>query len=253
MAVIKQQHAAPLLKEAIVLDLGDVGRQAARIMAAAQDKAGRLVSEAEAKAKKLIESAEQHGHEKGYQLGYEEGLAAGTQQGLEQGHNEAYTQANDKLQQIQDTWRTALASWEQQHIDFTTQASESILELALRLTEKLVHRVVEVDSSVVVDQVGAALAHVMGDTQVVIRICPQDRAAVDENLPELMAEFSHLTHAKVVDDPQISPGGCIVTYGQGRVDGTLETQLARAVDLILPQVEESDTSLPAENPEQPDA
>jgi len=237
MAVIKQQYAAPLLKEAIVLDLGDVSRQAARIMAAAEDKARRLVADAENRARQIIFDAEQQGQERGYQEGYARGLEEGTQQGLQQGHEQAYTQANDALQQIQQAWITALQQWEDQKIEFGNEARESILELALRLTEKLVHRVVQVDPSVVLDQLSMALAHVIGDTQVIVRISPLDRAMVEENLPAILAEFPNLTHARLVDDEAISPGGCVVTYGQGRIDGTLEMQLARAVELILPEPE----------------
>ncbi len=249
MAVIKQQYAAPLLKEAIVLDLGDVGRQAARLMAAAEDKAKRMVADAEARARQIIASAEQQGQERGHQEGFAKGLAEGTQQGLQQGHEQAYTQANDMLQQLQQAWIAALQQWESSQKGFDKEARESVLELALRLTEKLVHRVVQVDSAVVLDQISMALAHVIGDTQVIVRISPQDRPVIEENLPALLAEFPNLTHARLVDDADIHPGGCVVTYGQGRIDGTLEMQLARAVELILPEPESQQaalTDLPAE-------
>lgn len=237
MAVIKKQYAAPLLKEAIVLDLGDVGRQAARIMAAAEDKARRLVADAEKRASEMIANAQQQGYDQGYQEGYAKGLAEGTDHGLQQGHEQAYSQANEILLQIQQTWIGALQQWEAQQTELGNASRESVLELALRLTEKLVHRVVQVDNTVVLDQISLALAHVMGDTQVVVRICPEDRPLVESHLPSLVSEFPNLTHARLVDDPQISPGGCVVTYGQGRIDGTLEMQLARAVDLILPEPE----------------
>jgi flagellar biosynthesis/type III secretory pathway protein FliH len=239
MAVIKQQHAAPLLKEAIVLDLGDVGRQAARMVAAAQDKAARIVSEAQAKAQQLVQGASERGHAQGYAEGLAQGHAQGLEEGQKQGHAQAHVAATERLNQLQKSWREALQKWENHQHDFAIQARESVLELALRLTEKIVHRVVEADPSVVVDQLGAALAHVMETAEVVVHLSPADRDLVEEGLPSLLQEFSHLKHARLMDDPDITPGGCVVRCGRGAVDATLETQLARVVDLILPAEEEA--------------
>ena len=47
MAVIKAQSAASLIKEAIVLDLGDLGRQAAKMQAAFESKARQTIADAE--------------------------------------------------------------------------------------------------------------------------------------------------------------------------------------------------------------
>lgn len=242
MPVIKQQHAAPLLKEAIVLDLGDVGRQAARIVAAAQEKAGKLISDAQAQAATLTQGAEQKGHEQGYAQGLAQGRKEGFEQGQAQGHQQAHQEAGSRLTKLQQSWTQALQSWQDQQQQLLKDAREATLELSLRLTERIVHRVVEADPTVVIDQVGACLAHVMEASQVVIHIHPQDQALLEESLPELAAEFEAATHARIATDEHISPGGCVVAYGKGRIDATLETQLARAVDLILPQ-DESTSSM----------
>lgn len=238
MAVIKHQHAAPLLREAIVLDLGDVGRQAARMVAAAEDKARRIVNDSQARANTLMEGAEQRGHQQGYEQGLAQGLSDGLAQGTKQGHDEAHAQASTRLAQLQKNWLTGLTSWEAKQQQFARESRDAAMELALRLTEKIVHRVIEVDPSVVVDQVASALAHVMESAQVIIHICPQDRSLVEESLPQLLAEFSHLTAARLVEDVSITPGGCVVNCGRGSIDGTLETQLSRVVDLIFPQQDE---------------
>lgn len=243
MPVIKQQQAAPLLKEAIVLDLGDVGRQAARIMAAAEDKAKRIVDDAQTRARKLAEGTQQKAHEEGFAQGLAQGQKQGYEQGHAQGHHDAHQQASQRLAKLQQSWTEALRKWQHDQQQLLKDAREATLELSLRLTERIVHRVVEADPTVVIDQVAACLTHVMEASQVVIRIHPQDQAMLEESLPELAGEFESASHAKIVTDEGISPGGCVVTYGKGRIDATLETQLTRAVELILPQEETSNVQM----------
>ncbi len=160
MSLIKSQNAAGLLKEAIVLDLGDLGRQAAKLQAAAHARARKTIADAQQEALLLVEGA----HAKGLAQGHAEGLAQGTAQGLSegraQGRAEALAQAAAQLQQLQKSWLAAGADWESRRDALEREARETALDLALTLAEKLVHRIIEVDRTVVVDQVGNALSHV---------------------------------------------------------------------------------------------
>ena len=76
MAVIKSQNAQTLLKDAVVLDLGDLRRQAAERQEEAQAQARRIVAQAQDEAHRLTAGA----HAKGFEQGMREGLAKGTQQ-----------------------------------------------------------------------------------------------------------------------------------------------------------------------------
>lgn len=247
MALVKGQNAAGMLKEAIVLDLGDLGRQAAKLQAAAESRARKTVADAEQEAGRLVAGA----HAKGFEKGLAEGLAKGTQQGLEegrkQGRAEALRQASAELKAMSQAWNAALADWESRRDTLDREARDAILDLALTLAEKLVHRIIQVDRSVVVDQIATALAHVMRDQDLVVRIAPQDRAVVAEALPDLLREFAHLKHLRLVDDPSVGSGGCVVVYGQGRIDATVETQLQRVVEFMLP-ADDSAPSVPGQSP-----
>ncbi|MCX5661138.1 MAG: FliH/SctL family protein [Planctomycetota bacterium] len=240
MALVKSQNAAGMLKEAIVLDLGDLGRQAAKLQAAAEGRARKTVGDAEQEAARLVSGAHAKGHEKGLAEGTARGLAQGLEEGRKQGRAEALQQSSAEFKRLQQAWAAAAADWEARRETLDREARDAVLDLALTLAEKLVHRIIQVDRSVVVDQIANALAHVMRDQDLAVRICPQDRAVVGEALPELLREFSHLKHLHLVDDPAIGPGGCVIVYGQGRIDATIETQLQRVVELMLPDEGGSD-------------
>src|SRR5690606_18935682 len=121
-----------------------------------------------------------------------------------------------------------------QRRDLEREAKQMVIEFALKVAEKLVHRVIEVDPSVVTDQVAGALAHVLRPLEVIVRLNPEDQPILQEALPDLMDEFQRLEHVKLVEDAEVTRGGCVVTYGEGEIDATIETQIRRVIDLILP-------------------
>lgn len=244
MALVKSQNAAGMLKEAIVLDLGDLGRQAAKLQAAAESRARKTVSDAEQEAARLVSGAHAKGFEKGLAEGAAKGMAEGLEAGRKQGRAEALQQSAAELKKLQQGWAAAAADWEARRETLDREARDAVLDLALTLAEKLVHRIIQVDRSVVVDQIANALAHVMRDQDLSVRICPQDRAVVAEALPDLLREFTHLKHLHLVDDPAVAPGGCVVICGQGRIDATIETQLQRVVEFMLPGEEANDATAP---------
>lgn len=231
MPLLKRQHATPALKDAIVLDLGDVSRQAERIRQQAHEQAARIIEEAEARARELTEGAEAAGREQGYAAGYEQGLS----EGREQGHGEGFEQHRQQLEQLEANWAQALAQWDQQRRQLEVEARRGVIELALGIAEKLVHRVVEVDETVVLDQLSAALSHVLRPLDVAVRIHPDDRSVVEAALPRLVGEFNHVQHVELVEDAAIGRGGCVLSFGQGQVDASLQTQFERVVRAMVPE------------------
>ncbi|MEO0963877.1 MAG: FliH/SctL family protein [Planctomycetota bacterium] len=236
MAVMKTGGKS-LVRDAVVLDLGDLGAQAARLRMQAEARAAQIVGDAEAKAKALVDAAHGQGFDQGKAEGHEQGLA----EGREQGRQEALTAKADELAQLVAAWSDVGGQWDGYRRDLEREARETVLDFALKLGERLVHRLVDVDRSIVVDQLAAALSTVLEPSDVKVLINPADRATLEEAMPELLAEFAQFQHVKLVDDGDVGRGGCVVSYGQGEVDATIDTQLRRVLDVILP----SQTRTPA--------
>ncbi len=240
MPVLKQQQAAPKLKDAIVLDLGDVARQAQRIREQARQQAEQITRDAEQRAQQLIDGAEEKGREQGYQAGHEQGLA----EGREQGRVEALGQMQQQLDQVQAAWSEMLQQWAAHRQQLEAEARQNVIEFAVKVAEKLVYRVVEVDHAVVVDQVAAALSYVLQSLDVAVRTHPDDRALLEEALPDLARQFTHLQHIELVEDDTLDRGGCKVSFGQGEVNANLRTQIDRIVQAMLPSETQSTNSPP---------
>ncbi|MCC7145082.1 MAG: hypothetical protein IT443_01405 [Phycisphaeraceae bacterium] len=243
MPVVKNHSAASMLREAIVLDLGDLSRQGERIVAAAQDKARRLITEAQRQVQQQANAA----HDQAVEQGHIEGMAKGLEEGRAQGRAEALKQAAEGLRQIQETWTDLANQWQAQRDLIEREAREGVLDFALRFAERLVHRVIDVDKTVIVDQVAAALDHVLKPMDVTVLICPDDRPALEEALPNLLAEFAHLTNVKLQNDQTVIRGGCEIHFGQGAIDATLDNQIRRLLELILPDDAANSADAPEAN------
>ncbi len=241
MPVIKGQNAAALIKDAIVLDLGDLEHQAKRIREQAERRAQEIVEEAKQRAGELETDLKQRVEQavaEADQRGYEQGLARGEQEGRDQGtqaaRDEIIATFQPQVESLTAGWSAALDEFSTARTALHRDARRAVVEFALKLAQKVVHRAIEVDPGVVVDQVTDALAHVLRPMDVTVRIHPDDRPIIEQSMPELAASFRAIEEVDWQDDASLDRGGCVVSYGQGRVDASIATQLDRIVSQILP-------------------
>jgi flagellar assembly protein FliH len=230
MAVLKNTTSNTLVKDAIVLDLGDLRQQAEKLRRAAEARAEAIVAEARSKASEVARSILADAHRKGREEGLEQGLA----EGRAKGHAEALAKAGAQLQQLQNAWTDAMAAWDARKADMERDVRLAVLQMAVIFAEKVAKRVIEADRSVVVDQVAAALRLTLKPSDVTVHIHPDDRLLLEEAMPRLMASFSHLKHITLIEESNMTRGGCVVVSGQGRIDATVETQLQRLAELLVP-------------------
>ncbi|MAE66724.1 MAG: hypothetical protein CMJ18_20850 [Phycisphaeraceae bacterium] len=232
MPVLKRAQAEAATQSAIVLDLGDLRREAARIVAEARSTAKQIVEQAEADAGTVRAQARGEGAAQGL----EEGRARGLEEGRGQGREEAFAQHSGALEQLASAWGEALKGWQTRCDEIAGGAEASIVSFALKLGRKIVHRTIELDDTIVVDQVRAAIGHVLSPCDVAIRIHHDDRPLVEAALPQLTTLVDGVERVRMIDDDSMSRGGCRVTHAEGEVDAAIETQCARIATLIQPEM-----------------
>ena len=231
MPVLKQERALPQLKDAVVLDLGDLAAQGRRVIEAARERAVEILAEARREAEAMTAA----GADAGRAQGHAEGLAAGHAEGLKAGHAEAAEALRAASEPLCASLKNQLEAWDAQRRVFEDTALHDVLQLGVALGTKVVHRQVQTDPAVVGDQVAAALRGVLESTDLRLRIHPEDRPLLAEILPDLLAGMAHLNHVELVDDPAVGRGGCAVDLPDGGgVDAAIDTQLDRIVEALLP-------------------
>jgi flagellar biosynthesis/type III secretory pathway protein FliH len=105
-------------------------------------------------------------------------------------------------------------------------AKDAAVVLARRMAERIVGRAVELSPELMGEIVAEALAASRARLGlVVLRVHPEDLAAVERERPQWLARAAAGVDVRVVADPAIGRQGCVVETPVGRLDARLHTQL----------------------------
>lgn len=231
MALIKRSQSDPAQHRAIALDLGDLGRRAELMREAAAAEAERVIAEAHRERDRIISGAAEEGRATGFAEGREAGLA----EGREAGRAAALAETRERLSALEESWAALIEDFEGRREAILIESRRAVVELAVAVAERVVHRKIEVDPDVVVEQVREVLALVAAPTSLLVRIHPDDEPLVREVLPQLRERLAGGVHVRLSQDETISRGSCVArTMGGAVIDGAVETQLARLVRDLLP-------------------
>jgi flagellar assembly protein FliH len=171
---------------------------------AARQRAAAIIAEA-------ATAAEHH-----RQLAYDEGFQAG----LANGQAAAEQMIDQSILRLQALANTAT-------IDRATlirDAEQHLLNLALAVAATIIQREVSLDPTIVVNTLNAVMSHIQNETVTVWRVHPSDLATVSR----WWSERSHTPaerQVRILADPRVEAGGCLVETTTGAWDATLESQL----------------------------
>ncbi len=235
MGMMRQADFVEQASGAVVLDLGDLARQAEALKQAAQVKARQIIANAQAERSRLLEGAEKRGYDDGFASGREEGLREGTAEGRKEGREQAFTEIADQLSTVQESWTASLTEFEHARRVMLAEARDEVLALALAIAERATKRIVEVDSQVAVAQVAAALETLMAPSKLTISVNPEDFPLLTQAMPELADRFESASEATLMPDPALARGSCVVSSaGGGMVHASVEDELRSIVDELVP-------------------
>ena len=190
-----------------------------------------------------IEQIQTSAHEEGFSAGYQEGRQEGREQGYkkgqQEGHAEGYqsgygeglTAARDELlsraqylDQILEYMRQPL-----EHLDSTVE--EELARLATEIARQLVRRELRTSPGEIVAVVREAVALLpVGNLGLELHLHPEDAQLIREALA--MGQDGQPLW-KMLEDPSISRGGCVVQTELSRIDATLEKRLGAVIANVL--------------------
>jgi flagellar assembly protein FliH len=230
MALIKHANANDLVRDAIVLDLGNIRQEAHKLRLRAQAQADRIVENAKLERDRLLADAK----ELGFELGKAEGLVAGLEEGKEQGYTEALAEHQEKLDTLTQTMQAALDSFDASREALADAAREDVLRFAIALAQRVTKRAIEADPKAVEHQLDAALALVLNPTKLRIVVHPDDAQTARKALPSLLSRFASDVHTELIEDDTLPNGSAIVRTDHGSVNANTLEQLDRIVERIQP-------------------
>jgi flagellar assembly protein FliH len=143
------------------------------------------------------------------------------QEGFSQGEQAGFQRASEQL-------RSAIAAWGRTALELATlkaqlraQAQQELVELALAIARHILRRQLVVDPASVTSVVGACLRQYERAEVRRLAVNPQDLQLVGDYFQQ-----HPVPGLEILGDPKIARGGAVFETAQGRLDATLETQLA---------------------------
>ena len=179
--------------------------EAEDILRIARAEAKAILDEANSKAEEFL----LRGREEGYQKGYVEGLAA------------ARTDVLDDVRRIAELARNVAVdmSW------ILSTSEEAVVELALSIAEKVVHKRLTEDRDLVVSMVKGALEYVDLMDVIRVRVNPEDLEILRSYWEDGQIGAGS-KNIELTADPSVEVGGCIIDTNSSVVDAQIETKLA---------------------------
>lgn len=181
-----------------------------------------------------VEAIREEAHNRGRQEGVEEGYTRGKQDGrqeVEQEFDQAVQALGEAVEQINGLRRSILDSSKQDMVRLVRTIAEKVIHVEVRSREKPILRAVE-----------KAIHAAVQSEEYRVRVNPEDMSLVTENKPLFLASISGLQNIVIESDEEISRGGCVVESDQGKVDGTIETQLEKIQEQLDARIASEDTS-----------
>jgi len=234
MSVVKAHNAVRHIGGAVSLDFADFRNEAARILAAAQAESERMLRDARADAARIRAEAVAQGREEGLATSREEGLAEGRAEGEAAGRTQAVAEHSAMLSELAAQWTASLGQWDISRVELMRDARRGLLRLALGIASRVVHRAVQADPELAVTQLEGALGLLGKATSVQVVCSNADLALLTEHMPALLERLGATPDVTFSADPAMAQGGVIVRVAEGAIDATIETQLDRIAETLLP-------------------
>lgn len=150
-------------------------------------------------------------------------------EGLTRGHAEAIGDMRRQIEQLDALLREAHTQVTAAHHAVATHTEGELIELAIAVAKQVVQSEIEARPDAMVLIVKAALEAVGSRKVMAVRVNPGDYELLAEHRGDLLGS---LESARLVSDPAISSGGCLIEVETGLIDARLESQLQEAARLL---------------------
>lgn len=175
-----------------------------------------------------LESIRHLAHEEGFRQGKEDGYRAGLEQGLKEGQTEIIAQVA-KLASIMRAYTQPLAQQQ-------AALEQSLVSLVENLARTVVLRELETNPDTLLKIVREALAAVARQGErLTVQLNPADLAMIRENVSD-SGEWDPAW--RFMENPALTPGGCIVETALNYVDATVESRLKEMLTAFSERVQD---------------
>jgi flagellar assembly protein FliH len=176
------------------------------------ETAGALIAAAESTAERIRQDA----RDAGFEAGRQEGLA----------------EVRAQLEPASRALAEALEQLRAARLTVTDRLEAHAVELAFMLTEKVLAGALGVQPERVLDVVRGTLRLLADRDRVTIVVNPDDLEIVSEGIDEITGALGGIAALDLQGDRRVGRGGAVLRTPVGEIDGTLDTKLERAREVL---------------------
>lgn len=161
------------------------------------------------------------------EVAYKEAYALGQDDGKKEAfarHSEEIKESLSRVNEVGEHFRSLTKQ-------LMSSNESQIIDLIYHIASQIAFEVIEHKEDRIKAVVQELAQTVHGDQVFSIRLAPEDLAHF-QNLMQGEEAFEFLKSAKVVESPDLKPGGCVVETNYGLIDASLEERVKRAWDLL---------------------
>lgn len=197
----------------VAFDFKDLAGHADEYVESVRREAAKVVQQAHADAKQVREQAEKAGRQ-------------AAEAAIESLLNEKVAKQMQTIKPALETLVAQLADARGAWLDHWDNAA---VQLSAMMAEKIVRRELAERPELTLDWLREALELAAGASEITVRLSPEDQANLGPQAEAIAESMGKLTGTRIVADPAITRGGCVVDTQYGRIDQQVESQLARLV------------------------
>ncbi|WP_170829606.1 flagellar assembly protein FliH [Terribacillus halophilus] len=184
----------------------DAKAEAEQILLAAQQAVDEQKSQWESKKQELMEQAQLEGYQKGFDAGQNEGL---------QSYQSRIDEAKHLIELAQQDYKETVETSE-----------DALLDLGLKLAEKILHQQLEAEPESYLALVKGAIADWKERSDLRLYVHPDSYELVLQQKEELALLTGKDFDLMIMPQHDLPAGGCILETKHGRIDASIDSQLA---------------------------
>ncbi|MEE9441144.1 MAG: FliH/SctL family protein [candidate division Zixibacteria bacterium] len=150
-----------------------------------------------------------------YSKGYEEGQKSGHERGQHEGLEEA--------RQIVASLSGVLSDITNQRHQILADAKNKILELILKISQKLTFAAAEFDPQITMSIISGTIEQLLDKRNIKVKVHPGHLAELEQHIDKFMGSNTAIKEFNIEPDPRIRVGGCFIETPSGDIDARLES------------------------------
>jgi flagellar assembly protein FliH len=163
----------------------------------------------------------------------EEAKTEGIHIGIEEGRTSGYEEYIEVIQKA----KTIVDSSKEDYMKYLQSAEKMILELGIKVAEKIINKTMEDKEENFLSLVKKVLKEMRDQKEIQIHVHPTHYQFVLSEKEELLHLFPIQPNIFIFPDENVEENGCIIETANGRIDASVDSQLTLIKDKLIDLLE----------------